>query len=68
LLSVVAMNLRLPRAYAVLLHQLLDTILAHANAAREQFLPDPRPAVFASHFSVNGLDVYEQRVVAQTPW
>ena len=47
------------------LHQLLHPLLAHANTARQQLLPDARPAVGATVLDMHGLDVHQQRVVAQ---
>lgn len=49
------------------LHELLHPQLAHPDAACEQFLPDARPAIAASRLGVNGLDVNQQRIVAQMP-
>src|SRR5258706_15804167 len=50
---------------AMQLHELLHTVLAHTNAACEQLFPDAWPAVAAACFGVDGLDVHQQRVVAQ---
>jgi hypothetical protein len=52
-------------ADAVQLHELLHTFLAHADASGQQFLPGARPAVAAARLGVDGLDVHQQRVVAQ---
>jgi len=49
----------------VALHELLHPILAHANAACQQLLANARPAVAVACFSVDGLDVHQQRIVAQ---
>ena len=51
--------------YAVQLHELLHAILAHTDTACQQFLPSVWPAVAASRFGVNGLDVRQQGVVAE---
>ena len=50
---------------AVQLHELLHSVLAHSNAACEQFFPSAWPAVAASRLGVDGLDVHQQRVIAQ---
>ena len=52
-------------ADTVLLHELLDPLLAYADAARQQFLPRPRPAIAAVRLSVDCLDVHQQRIVSQ---
>jgi hypothetical protein len=52
------------RLDAVQLHEPLDTILADTNALGQQLLPHARPAVLAFGFSVHGLDVHQQSVVA----
>jgi hypothetical protein len=48
----------------------LHPVLAHADASGQQFLPHPRPAVFAFDLGVDGLDVHQQGFVADAlaPW
>jgi len=46
-------------------HELLNPFLAHPDSARQQFLPRARPAEAAVRFSVDDLDVHQQRVVAE---
>ena len=54
-----------PGADAVQLNELLHPQLAHADASCKQLLPDARPAVPAARFGMDGLDVHQQRVIAQ---
>ena len=50
----------------VQLHELLHPVLARRDAARPQFAPDDaRPAVSATRLGVLGLDMHQQRPVAQ---
>jgi len=51
--------------YAVQLHELLNAFLANADAPGQQFLPGARPAVATASLGVDGLDMHQQRVVAQ---
>ena len=50
---------------AVQLHKLLHALLAHTNASGKQFLPGAWPAIAASRFGMDGLDVHQQCVIAQ---
>ncbi len=52
-------------ANAVQLHALLHPLLAHTETACQQLIPRAWPAVAASRFGVDGLDVHQQHVVAQ---
>ena len=52
---------------AVLLHQPLHPLLAHANAALDQLPPDARPPVGAAMFRVHRADMRQQRRIAQMP-
>jgi len=52
-------------ADAVQLHELLHPGLAHGNTACHQLAPDARPAVGAAGFGMHGLDMHQQRLVAQ---
>jgi hypothetical protein len=52
---------------AEFLHQPLDTLLAHPNAALHQFPPDPRPAEGSPMFRVHCADVRQQRRIRQMP-
>ncbi len=52
-------------AYAVQHHELLNTLLAQADASGQQFFPGVRPAAAAAGLGMDGLDVHQQRVVAQ---
>ena len=66
LLSVVTLKRRLPLArMPCSCMSFLHPLLAHANAACEQLLPDARPAVAATGLGMDGLDVHQQRIVAQ---
>ena len=47
------------------LHELLHSLLAHRDAACHQRAPDARPAVGATGLGVQGLDMHQQRLVAQ---
>jgi hypothetical protein len=49
---------------AVLLHQPLDPLFAHANPALEQFAPDARPAIGPAMFGVHRADMRQQRRIA----
>jgi len=46
-------------------YALLHPLLAHPDVARQQLLPDARPAVAAKAFGMDGFDVNWQRVIAQ---
>ena len=46
------------------LHELSDTLFAHADASGHQFFPHLGPAVFLLDLGVDGLDVHQQRFVA----
>ena len=50
---------------AVQLRELLHPLLAHTDAACQQFPTDAWPIVGATNFGVDGLDVHKQHVVAQ---
>src|ERR1039458_7893137 len=52
-------------ANAVLLHQPLHPLLAHANALSPQLPPDPRPAVGSAIRRINGADMHQQRLITQ---
>ncbi len=56
-----------PGANAVLLHQPLHPLLAHADAALDQLPPDPRPPVGAAVFRIHRADMRQQRRIAQMP-
>ena len=47
------------------LHELLHSLLAHRDTARYQLAPDAWPAVGAPRLGVQGLDMHQQRLVAQ---
>src|SRR5438046_1986974 len=52
---------------AVLLHQPLHPLLAHANAALDQLPPDARPTVGAAMFRVHRAEMRQQGRIAQVP-
>ena len=52
-------------ANAVLLHQLLHTLLAHANALSPKLPPDARPAVGSAALHIGCSDVHQQYLVAK---
>src|SRR5665811_2147267 len=52
-------------ANAVLLHQPLHPLLAHANALSPQLPPDPRPAVGSAIRRIYGADMHQQRLITQ---
>ena len=52
---------------AVFLHQPLDPLLAHPNAALDQFPPDPRPPISSAMFRIHRADVRQQRRIRQMP-
>ena len=52
---------------AVLLHQPLHPLLAHADAALPQLPPDARPSVGAAKLGMDGANVRQQRGIAQVP-
>jgi hypothetical protein len=54
------------RTDAMLRHQLANTLLAHAHAARNELFSHARPAIFTLDLHVNRLDVREQGIVADT--
>ena len=47
------------------LHELLNPILADTDAPGKQFFPRPGPAIATVGLGVDGLDVHQQRVVAE---
>ena len=47
------------------LHELLDPLLAHPDAPAHKLFPRPGPAVAAAGLGVDGLDVHQQRVIAE---
>ena len=68
LVIAVSGDLEAPLAFgadAVQLHELLHPLLDHRDAARYQFALDARPAVGATLLDVQGLDMHQQRLVAQ---
>jgi len=46
-------------------YELLRPGFAYRDAARHQLAPDTRPAVATPRLGVKGLDVYQQRLIAQ---
>ena len=54
-----------PGMSAVQLRSLLHALLAYTSPANPQFLPVARPAITASRFGMDGLDVQQQRVISQ---
>src|ERR1035437_3463259 len=52
-------------ANAVLLHQPLHPLLAHANALSPQLPPDPRPAVGSAIRRIHGADMHQQSLITQ---
>src|ERR1035437_5850223 len=52
-------------ANAVLLHQLLYPLLAHANALSPQLPPDPRPAIGSAIRRIHGTNMHQQRLITQ---
>ena len=54
-----------PGMSAVQLRSLLHALLAYTSPANPQFLPVARPAIAASRFGMDGLDVQQQRVISQ---
>src|ERR1039457_4403413 len=52
-------------ANAVLLHQPLYPLLAHANALSPQLSPDPRPAVGSAIRGIHGADMHQQSLITQ---
>jgi len=54
-------------ANAVLLHQPLHPLLAHADAALHQLSPDARPTIGPAMFCIHRADVRQQRRIRQMP-
>src|ERR1022692_2575580 len=52
-------------ANAVLLHQPLYPLLAHAKALSPQLSPDPRPAVGSAIRRIHGADMHQQSLIPQ---
>src|SRR6516162_5161078 len=52
---------------AVLLHEPLHSLLAHANAAPDQFPPDARPAIGAAMLRAQRPDMRQQSCITQMP-
>src|ERR1035437_6446774 len=52
-------------ANAVLLHQPLYPLLAHAKALSPQLSPDPRPAVGSAIRRIHGADMHQQSLITQ---
>ena len=52
-------------ADAMQLHELLHPLLAHPDATCKQLFPRTWPAVATVRFSLDDLDMHQQRVVAQ---
>ena len=53
------------RPNAVLLHQPLHPLLAHANALGPQLPPDPRPAIGSAIRRIHGADMHQQCLITQ---
>jgi hypothetical protein len=47
------------------LHELLNPILANADAACQQFLAAARPARATTCLGMNGLDMHQQGIIAE---
>ena len=44
---------------------MLNPLLAHADAARQQLSPDARPAIGPTALDMEGLDMHQQSLVTQ---
>jgi hypothetical protein len=53
-----------PGLDAVTLHELSDSLFTDPDTSGHQFFPPFWPTVFLLDFGVNGLDVYQQGLVA----
>src|ERR1700692_144248 len=53
------------RLNAMLLHQTLHSLLAHANALCSQLLPNARPAIGSTVLCIGRANVHQQCFVAQ---
>ena len=49
---------------AVQLHQLAHTLFTYRDATYPQRFPDPGPSIFLLGFRMNGLDMHQERIVA----
>src|SRR5450759_4322149 len=68
MLAVGGCNSKLPLAAsmnAMLPHQPLHPLLAHANALHPQLPPDARPSVRSAILRIHGADMHQQRFIAQ---